>query len=806
MKKRFYFLASNYRCFTFCFLLSLPQLVVGVFCTLPFESKAQTSDLPVGSWRIFQPYQNGNDVTQSDNYVYWSTGLSILRYNKQDQTTEKWDKLNHLTQAGISRVAFDKTNNTLIVIYDDNAIDLVNETGVRTLSDIKNNIAIVGDKNIYDIYTTPTITYLASGFGLVGLDVVRGEFQFTTFTNQKINSVTVLQNAIYAASGSGIYTIGINAATNIADFSNWKKLGGANGFANSYSASIVRSFNNLLYFNYNDSLCYVSSSKKIISLQIDKSLRLNYLTTEGKNLIAGFIQDCPPYYFGACTVGFKIDASNAVKSLPSNCYSANTRAIEDASGNIWFASQYPTDYRFLNNGANNCNATQINSPVLSSAGSIALTDSSAWIVSQGVASLVARFEGEGFSLYQGAQTTQWTNYNPATQPILQTTQAGIDNFEVSINKVTNKVYVSSFNHGLIELQNGIITKVYDSSNSPIQPAVGDVGRQRVTGLFADNEGNEWVINANTPNSILVLKPNNTWLKMQTVSPQNVLTHITSDSSNYKWIINASSGSGGIWIYDTTQYTINNVSNHRTKYIDNSALPAEVQNGILNTICTDLEGRVWVGTDKGVCVFDCGSDPIAGACKGRLIVSTLGGISEYLLLNKAVNVIAVDGGNRKWFGTTTGLIVAAADGKTQIYNFNTDNSPLVSNNITSLAIRNKTGEVFIGTDKGVMVYRADATTGGTFNAIDSAYAFPNPVKADYDGPIAIKNLARDAAVKITDVNGNLIYETRANGGEAIWSGRDFNGRRVQSGVYTALVANVRNVDAGDGIVVKILVIR
>ncbi len=800
MKKRFYFLPEKHRGSTFCFLLF-------AICLLPFESKTQTSDLPIGSWHIFQPYQRGNDVTQSDNYVYWSTGLSILRYNKQDQTTERWDKLNHLTQAGISRVAFDKTNNTLIVFYDDNAIDLVNTNGVRTLSDIKNNNAIVGDKSIYDIYSTPTITYLACGFGLVGLDVARGEFQFTTFTNQKINSVTVLQNVIYMAGGSGIYTISTNTNSNIADFGNWRKLGSIDGFAASYSSTILRSFNNLLYFNYNDSLCYLSSTKKIIALPIDRTLKLNYLTTEGKNLIAGFILDCPQYGIsGTCSLGFSIDAANKSKNLPNNCYSFNTRAIEDAAGNIWFANAYPTDFRSLGNNATNCNTTQINSTSLSSAGSIALTDSTAWIVSQGLSGLVARGEGEGFSMYQPNQTSAWSNFNIQNQPKLNTTQAGIDNYDVSINKVTNKVYVSSFQHGLIELQNGVITKIYDNTNSPIQPANGDVGRQRVTGLLADNDGNEWVINANTTNAILVLKPDNTWLKMQNVAPQNVLTHIISDSANYKWIINASNGSGGIWIYDTTQYTLNNVSNHRTKYIDNSALPSEVQNGILNTLCTDLDGRVWAGTDKGVCVFDCGNDPIASNCKARLVVSTLGGISEYLLLNKAVNVIAVDGGNRKWFGTTTGLIVTSADGKTQIYNFNTDNSPLVSNNITSLAIRNKTGEVFIGTDKGLMVYRANATTGRTYNSIDSAYAFPNPVKADYDGPIAIKNLARDAAVKITDVNGNLIYETRANGGEAIWNARDFNNRHVQSGVYLAWVANVRNIDAGDGIVVKILVIR
>ena len=302
---------------------------LGCLIFFSFKISAQTSDSQVGGWQIFQPYQNGNDVTQSDKYVYWSTGLSILRYNKQDQTTEKWDKLNHLTQAGISRVAFDKTNNTLIVIYDDNAIDLINSNGVHTLSDIKNNIAIVGDKRIYDICTTSSVTYLACGFGLVGLDVVRGEFQFTTFTNQKMTSITVLQNAIYTAGASGIYTIALNAITNIADFSNWKRLNSSNGFANSYNSTSVRSFNNALYFNYNDSLCYWSvKTPNIAAVQnIDRSLKVNYITSEGNNLIAGYIQNCPPYFFGACTVGFKIDASNKVTTLANNCYSANTRAI-----------------------------------------------------------------------------------------------------------------------------------------------------------------------------------------------------------------------------------------------------------------------------------------------------------------------------------------------------------------------------------------------------------------------------------------------------------------------------------------------
>jgi hypothetical protein len=168
------------------------------------------------------------------------------------------------------------------------------------------------------------------------------------------------------------------------------------------------------------------------------------------------------------------------------------------------------------------------------------------------------------------------------------------------------------------------------------------------------------------------------------------------------------------------------------------------------------------------------------------------------------VIAVDGANRKWFGTTSGLFVTSADGREEIAKFNTDNSPLSSNNITALAIR-PNGEVFIGTDKGLMSYRSDATEGGTFNKPeDQILAFPNPVRPDYQGPIAVKGFARDANIKITDANGSIVFETKALGGQAIWDGKDFNGRRVSTGVYFVLATNTRNLDAPEAVVAKILV--
>jgi hypothetical protein len=258
------------------------------------------------------------------------------------------------------------------------------------------------------------------------------------------------------------------------------------------------------------------------------------------------------------------------------------------------------------------------------------------------------------------------------------------------------------------------------------------------------------------------------------------------------------------VYDEGK-DFDNLSDDRVRFLDNGTLPKDLQNARVNCLAVDLDGRIWVGTSSGVAVYECGSDPFTSNCLGRLIVSDLGGIGEYLLKDKNVNAIVVDGANRKWFGTTNGIFVQSTDGREEIAKFNTENSPLLSDNVTALGIRAKTGEVFIGTAKGIMSYKSDAVAGGTFNR-DTAYAYPNPVRPDYDGPISITGLARDALVKITDANGNIVFETRALGGQAIWNGQDFSGRRVSTGVYLVFVANTRNPEADDAVVTKILFIN
>jgi len=277
-----------------------------------------------------------------------------------------------------------------------------------------------------------------------------------------------------------------------------------------------------------------------------------------------------------------------------------------------------------------------------------------------------------------------------------------------------------------------------------------------------------------------------------------------DRNGYVWCTIDGTGQGLI-VFDgraalegTSTNTYRTFSSANTELTDNKVI----------SLAVDLEGDVWIGTFNGVVVADCGAnvfDPESCSLSKRVIEENdFDDENEHLLKGEVVTAIAIDGANRKWFGTTNGVFVQSASGKEQIASFNSENSPLFDNSIIDIGINDENGEVFIGTDKGVISYRSEAIKGGTVNSSE-VYAFPNPVRPDYQGPIAVKGLAQNANVKITDVNGQLVYETTALGGQAIWDGTDYNGRRANSGVYLVFSTS-DSLEFPDAIVTKILFIN
>ena len=202
-----------------------------------------------------------------------------------------------------------------------------------------------------------------------------------------------------------------------------------------------------------------------------------------------------------------------------------------------------------------------------------------------------------------------------------------------------------------------------------------------------------------------------------------------------------------------------------------------------SIAVDQDNAVWLGTSQGVAVY---FDPEAIWEQSSFYASQPGldlndGIYHPLLRGQTVTAIVVDGANRKWLGTqNSGVFLVSEDGQTELKSFNESNSPLLSNTIQSIAINDQSGEVFFATPEGLIAYRGEATKGGSEYA--DVYAFPNPVREDYKGDIVITGLITDTDIKITDISGNLVFETTSLGGQAIWDGKNLNGNRVSTGVY------------------------
>jgi len=286
--------------------------------------------------------------------------------------------------------------------------------------------------------------------------------------------------------------------------------------------------------------------------------------------------------------------------------------------------------------------------------------------------------------------------------------------------------------------------------------------------------------------VVVLSAEGNWVSHETSSiggpGSNLLGRFVINQSDHKWFIRERGG--GILVYDDNA-TPEDHSDDQAKTINTNIGSGNLPTNDVYSIAEDLNGEIWVGTQEGICVFySPGAVFSNGNFDAQRILLEQDGNIQILLETEAVLSIAVDGANRKWLGTqSSGVFLMSSDGTKEIHHFTSENSPLPSNTVQSIAVDGESGEVFFGTELGLVSFRGTATDGLSTNQCYKV--FPNPVRENYEGPIAITGLVRNTNVKITDLVGNLVFETTSEGGQAIWDGRNTKGERVSTGVYLAL---------------------
>ena len=775
----------------------MKQTLTSLFFLFVLSSSFAQDQLAIGQWQAHLPYTRFTQATQNDEFLFFSTSLALLVIDKEENTSRLVSKIDGLSETGVRVMKANQETGLLVVTYDNAVFDLITPDRIIGFSEISRD-GNFNDRSINDLTFEDQFIYFATGFGLVKFDVEREEFVYTVSTGMPVSDVAIFDGHIYIATEDGIFFIENSESSNPQAFGDWQLIGAAQNFPPNYFNEFLEAKDDYLYMDIDDTFVrFDGSVMETISPAVD-TLVTHFLTAENQKIVMGFRGVCDPNCKGQ--INTWDPSTETLLELSNACIDRPTFAIEDENGNIWTADLFE-DVRISDDQGGSCQQIDFNSPFSEFIFEIAVIDGSVHVASGGLkVNGSNQFRDHG--VFVRDAENDWSTFNGRYFPSLKEDGFAAQNDFVRIvgHPSNDKVYYGTYYGGLVVLDTGSFT-VYNDTNSTLQGATGDERRERVAGLAFDAQENLWMTNNSAPRAISVFSNEEEWTSFDV--PATNLAELAIDRIGYKWA--AINGTGqGLLVFDDNG-TIDDPSDDRSRIIttNNSNLP---DNQVL-CVETDLQGDVWVGTMDGVVVFECGSSALDASCIGNKRIVEENDIddeSENLLKGEVVNTIGIDGANRKWFGTSSGVFVQDENGTGNIAFFNEENSPLLDDNVIDIAFDQETGDVFIGTEKGLSQIRTDAVAGGPVHNAN-IYAYPNPVRPDYDGPIAIKGLANNANVKITDISGTLIFETTALGGQAIWDGRDYNGRKASTGVYLVF-STADNIVNPDAATTKILFIK
>jgi len=337
-------------------------------------------------------------------------------------------------------------------------------------------------------------------------------------------------------------------------------------------------------------------------------------------------------------------------------------------------------------------------------------------------------------------------------------------------------FAASWGRGILEFQNGALVQTWNHTNSTLQTAAGSGPNDvRTGGLCWGQDGALWVSNALSGLPLHRYDPaTGQWqgYPAGSFNGETVKT-LLQDEEGVFWLQSRTEGWMAIQVTGTSTST-----RRLTKGVGSGNLPSSTSAAAL----FDADGELWLGTSDGLVVCFSPYNAFNGkSIDAQALLVAENGINQKVLAGQNILSMAVDGANRKWIGTSdAGVFLLSPDGLETIHHFTKENSPLLSNRVQALYVDPLSGEVFMGTNRGLLSYRGTATqTADRFSAVE---VFPNPLKPQDYGPISVRGLVPDSYVKVTNTNGRLLYEGYATGGQFTWDTFSLDGSRAPSGIY------------------------
>lgn len=738
------------------------------------ESRAQQLRPPVGQWNTYLPYGTVIDFdTDGSNFFCISTS-AFFTYNAKDGVQQAYSKANGMSDVDMSKVGYDASTGSAVLIYQNGNIDIFKDGQFTNIPDFKIT-TVSGDKTIYNLYCNQGYAYISTGIGLIVVNIAKREIKetipFFQGVNQGLNRASTGKgNILFAATSVGLFESTTNNPLLI-NYASWTKRSDKNFGLLCYGG-------NDLYTVENDKTVYVLKNNVPVPVKVvgnnDKIMRMSPANNGGVWLLTEGGNGNPNYVLNINADGQTTD------SLP-NTY-ANT-FVDMGDGAYWSADKYAgLRTRSTSGPANDWRNIYPAGPYSNSVFKVWAYDGEFWMAhgARGLSDWFIKLNQDYLSKYFMGdwRLLKWDMLGATPEPYTFT-----DVLSVVKDRSSNDVYAALYNGGVAKIDKDYKITVYKSG---FLESGSDTGSYRCTDLALDNDNNLWITQSTAQNVLKVKTKEGNWYKFRVAG----ITHgaaLVVDDLGQKWFAGSLNTNTGLSVSGLVVYndngTIDNPNDDRSMVLKSGSGRGNLPSDKVLSIAKDKDGAMWVGTSSGVAIYNCDLDVHNGLCDAYLKPLQTAGynFANYMFEGIAVNSIAIDGGNRKWIGTDVGLFLLTDDAEDIIAQYTEANSPLLSNTIISIDIDPVSGVVYVSTDKGLCSFGGAATEAGG-EITKPLFTYPNPVPSGYGGMIAIKGFTAASNVKITDINGQLVYQTTSTGGQVAWNGRDYTGRKVQSGVY------------------------
>ncbi len=733
-------------------------------------------------WDSMYSYYNTSIGTTYNQTVIAAAENALFLYDPIQNSTETITTVDGLSGDNFSAIAV--YNDKIIAGFENGMVAKIdiNSKKIALDNSIERNTTISADeKQINQILIDENVAYLATGFGIIELNPTTMEFGDTYYfgvsaSKIRVNQVAFFDDHIYAATSKGIYRTLLNNPNKL-EFSSWEFHASGNWIS-------LWTQENMLYAAKDE-------GSAVSFFQLGDSV-------EQKARFSGKARHIAPHKDGVIltlTGVYSLDKSFAVQEAITTIDDVNRNTFQFglvANDEIYVGTSSVGLIRYAATGDDKYVSPK--GPLRNSIFDIETLANEIWIAHGDYSLFYNPYPLEKYGLSHFSEIG-WENISSES----------LFSAESVVRVVPHPteigtLFACSFHGGMVYLKDNVPQELWNAENSGLE-SLSFLGPNyvsiRVRDALVDDSGNLWSLTAFVQNGLKKRSPSGQWTSYD-------LSEVVLDYA-------AESGYSNMELYDDKIIFFGGL-NSALIGVDISQSPPQMKRLIggefglpsddIRSVRLDKDNRLWVGTREGIAVLYAPNRFFEPETQLRSIVVEDGGNLRELLSGQLITDIEIDGNNQKWVSTaTSGVFLLSPDGTEILQHFTKENSPLPTSSVKTIGIDNATGKVYLGTLNGMVVFQGDAYAES--EELLEINVFPNPVRPNFTGNLVIRGLQQDSRVKITDIAGNLVYDTTSEGGSISWNLRSFSGQRVRSGVYLIFASSK---DGLDSAVKKVMIVN